>query len=201
MLARPATTSSPAVIGPNALIQTVTALREQMGHAAADALLRRGGQGDLIHSPPSQMVDEQRFADLVRMLAEQTDLPFAHDILERAGQLTAAYLLRHRIPKPFQRLLYLLPRRLALRLLLLTIRRHAWTFVGSGAFTYRLGRTPQLTVASRIEPVSAACGFYGGTFTHLLRSLIDPRVQVRSSIVAVDSSAESLARCEYFIIW
>lgn len=171
--------ASEARIGPNALIQSVNALREQYTEAQIHTILRQCGQEDLLDTQPTTMVAEQAFADLVVALADQLGIAPARQILWRAGQLTAGYLLQHRIPRPFQWLLRPLPHRPALQLLLLAVGKHAWTFVGSGQFSYVVGQTPELTVLTRLYPGEAVCGFYGGTFDHLIHVLIAAQAQTK----------------------
>lgn len=168
-----------ARIGPNALIQSVNALREQYNEARIRTILRQCGQEDLLSTSPTTMVPEQAFAELVVALADQLGIEPARQILWRAGQLTAGYLLHHRIPRPFQWLLRPLPDRLALQLLLLAVGKHAWTFVGSGQFSYMVGKMPTLTVLTRLYPGEAVCGFYGGTFDHLIHVLIAAQAQTK----------------------
>jgi len=175
-----------ARIGPNAIIQTVQALKECYGPDQATALLQQSGQAWLIEYHPTEMIDEQLFRDLVLLLVEHLGVADATRILERSGQYTARYLLQYRIPGPFQRLLKLLPHRPALALLLLAISKHAWTFVGSGTFTYTLGRPPQLTIASGIQARGAIAGFYAGTFETLLQTLIDAQTRVVPVAAQVD---------------
>lgn len=164
-----------ARIGPNALIQTVRALREQHGETALMAVLSRSGQPYLASVEPETMVDEREFARLVEALTECLGGDSARQILQRSGQLTAVYLLQHRIPQPFQHLLKWLPRLLAIRLFLFAISQHAWTFVGSGRFSYVVGKTTRLEVVSGITPVEVVASFYGGTFEHLIRTLVAPK--------------------------
>lgn len=184
---------SGAKIGPNALIQTVRALREMASEVQVIAVLRQCNQEYLLHQPVAEMVDEQLFAALVQTLVNQLGVDQAHQILQSSGQLTADYLLHHRIPRPFQMLLGLLPHRLALKLLLAAIGRHAWTFAGSGSFHYTVGRRSQLVVTSPIQPAEAVCGFYGGTFDHLIRVLIDAEARLNTTV----SVQAGQSRCFY----
>ena len=165
-------------IGPNALIQTVHVLQAQASPDEVAAVLHACGLERLLTEMPSTMVDEQEFFDLADTLAAQRGATETQAILREAGRLTGDYLLAHRIPRPFQRLLHLLPRRAAMKLLMTAIRKHAWTFVGSGDFTYTLGRRPQLTIACSSNVTSAVCGFYGGTFERLFQTLVDAEAQV-----------------------
>lgn len=184
-----------ARIGPNALIQSVNALREQYEDARIQAILHQCDQEALLVSLPTTMVAEQAFAGLVVALADQLGVAEARKILWRAGQLTAGYLLQNRIPRPFQWLLRPLPHRPALQLLLLAVGKHAWTFVGSGQFSYVVGKTPELTVLTHLYPGEAVCGFYGGTFDHLIHKLIAAQAQTK----VTTSLAAGQTKCVYAI--
>lgn len=170
-----------AKIGPNAIIQTIQALKEVYGGVQAAAVLRRAGQAHLIDYVPTDMVDEADFYALVTLLTDQLGLERAQQVLRRSGQLTAHYLLQHRIPRPFQRLVHTLPRRTGLALLLFAIRKHAWTFVGSGTFQFTVGKPPQLTITPGQYAGEAAYSFYGGTFETLLRALIDGNIRLETA--------------------
>ncbi|MCB0153430.1 MAG: bacteriochlorophyll 4-vinyl reductase [Anaerolineae bacterium] len=184
-----------AKIGPNALIQTVCALRETISEQDIVAILRQAKQEYLLNETVTGMVDEGAFAELVAALVAQLGLAQARQVLWRSGELTAGYLLQHRIPQPFQWLLRPLPNRLALKLLLWAISKHAWTFAGSGSFQYEVSQQARLTVTSPIRPAEAVCGFYGGTFAHLIRVLIDTQAQVETKV----SASDGWARCIYLI--
>lgn len=175
-----------AKIGPNALTQTVRALREVMSESQLADLLQQCNQEFLLHEAVAEMVDERAFGALVETLAAELGVEQARQVLYRSGQLTAGYLLRHRIPRPFQWLLRPLPHRPALKLLLMAISQHAWTFVGSGDFRYNVDRTTRLTVATPIRPAEAVCGFYGGTFAHLIQVLINAQARLETSVSRQD---------------
>jgi divinyl protochlorophyllide a 8-vinyl-reductase len=170
-----------ARIGPNAIIQTVKALYDQCGEARAIALLEQGGQEHLITALPTEMVDEAEFHALVKMLVVQTAETQAAQILQDAGQRTARYLLAHRIPKFFQHLVGWLPHRPGLALLLWAISLNAWTFVGSGTFSYAMSRPPTIHISVTHPSVSPVAHFYGGTFAHLVQVLIDEHLTLQTS--------------------
>lgn len=202
----PTATSSPSLdaarIGPNSVIQTVTALRERYGQAQADAILRSAGHSDLLTALPTTMIDEREFLDLIRALRAQLGLDEAGAVLARAGERTADYLLANRIPAPARVLLRLLPARPALRLLLVAISGHAWTFAGSGRFSYTLGRAPVLALVDCVEcrdthADAPICRYYAATFTGLLRALVHPRVRV----VETACGACGRDRCEFAILF
>jgi divinyl protochlorophyllide a 8-vinyl-reductase len=188
-------------IGPNALIQTVAALRERHGQGA-DELLAASGFAHLLHDEPRAMVAEEQFRDLALALGVRLGVAEAGAVLGRAGELTAAYLLRRRIPAPARLLLAALPPRAALRLLLPAIARNAWTFGESGSFGFALGGEPYIRVSNAAlgcTPAAAAlvCRFYRGTFGGLLRALVSPQAALRETAC----QARGDAACVYAIQW
>jgi divinyl protochlorophyllide a 8-vinyl-reductase len=170
-----------ARIGPNAIIQTVHALYDSYGEQQAAALLQQGGQAHLIDNLPTEMIDEAAFHSLVHTLVVQTGAEQARMLLHDAGQRTAQYLLKHRIPSFFQRLVRLLPPRPGFKLLFWGIGKHAWTFVGSGTFHFQANHHPTIHVRVTYPSDSAVAQFYGGTFTHLMHALIDQRITVQTN--------------------
>ncbi|NJN66889.1 MAG: bacteriochlorophyll 4-vinyl reductase [Chloroflexaceae bacterium] len=176
-----------ARIGPNALIQTVEALKETYGLARTTDLLCEGGFPSLVDFMPAEMVDEQEFLMLIHALTTQLGSEPTRAILRRSGQRTGDYVLRYRIPSLFQQLVRWrrLPRHWSLWLLLLAIRQSAWTFVGSGVFRFSLGKEKEariLIVNRAPNPAipPEVCSFYGGTFERLVQALIDAHMQVQS---------------------
>jgi divinyl protochlorophyllide a 8-vinyl-reductase len=139
--------------------------------------------------------------------------------------LTGDYLLAHRIPRPVQRLLQRLPATLAARLLIAAIKRHAWTFVGSGHFEVSSvptlltrvpsvsgsndpgnvgGRAPRLSLRVGDCPIcrgsaqsSPGCSYYAATFEQIFVALVHPGTQVReTSCQAMGASA-----CVFEVNW
>lgn len=195
--------SGAARIGPNALIQTVAALREALGAAAADAFLKGIGRGDLAAAPPTTMVDEAEFIALIGALRAAYGVEETGAILARSGELTAAYLLAHRIPAPARALLPALPRRAAMGLLLRAVGAHAWTFAGGGRFSFSVGRErTQLRLADCAECRGMVvreplCRYYERCFQALLRPLIDRRLAVREAACA----AAGADACVFEVTW
>lgn len=185
-----------ARIGPNSLIQTVAALEEQFGVDEARRLLERMGQEVLATQLPTTMVDEQEFIALIGALRAELGMDGAARVLARAGERTADYLLANRIPAPARALLPLLPRRLALRILLKAIAGHAWTFAGSGRFSFKVGgRGANLSLADCPEcrGIAAAdpiCSYYTACFQTLLRPLIDRGLHVRETACAAQGATQ-----------
>mgnify|MGYP006283550661 FL=1 len=170
-------TSRPARIGPNSLIQTREVVRLYHGLSTWEIL---GAEAGLPAELPETMVDERLFRRLVEALVDLLGTESANRVLTRSGERTADYVRRNRIPAPVRVLLRLLPRGMATRLLLRSISRHAWTFVGSG----RMEHDPDTIVihdcpTCRDVPAEHPMGgFYVGAFQGLLQSLADPRIRV-----------------------
>jgi divinyl protochlorophyllide a 8-vinyl-reductase len=186
-----------AKIGPNAIIQTVVALRERYGEPEANAILERGGQAHLCTQLPEHMVDEGQFHTLVRALLAELGPEPTHNLLYESGERTARYLLQHRIPRPFQALVKRMPRLLGLRLFMWAIGQHAWTFVGSGQFRFVVEQQPVIHLNVSYPSVPAVASFYGGTFTYLIQVLIDPQATVQTSA----SDAAGTLDCRYTLVW
>ena len=174
--------STPAKIGPNSIIQTVAALEASYGKNEAEALLTIARQGHLVGNLPSEMVEEETFHTLVKALEREIGSEKLAAILNDSGQRTAAYLLKVRIPGFFQKLLKPLPPGLAFKLLLFAIGKNAWTFAGSGDFSYTSGTTPEITVKVTFPTLPVVGNFYLGTFTKLLKELVNPKTTIDASI-------------------
>ncbi len=186
-----------AKIGPNSIIRTVEALQESYGSPQAQAMLQQGGLPDLADNLPSSMVAEEEFLRLIAVLLSQVGSEQTKRLLRRSGQLTAFYLLQHRIPHAFQKLLKVLPPGVALTLLLVAISKSAWTFVGSGAFSFTGGAKAVIVIANRTpNPMipTEICSFYAGTFEQIFQVLIDPQTTVQKA-----EQAPRDIRCAYHI--
>ncbi|WP_207708764.1 bacteriochlorophyll 4-vinyl reductase [Heliobacterium mobile] len=187
-------------IGPNSIIQTVAALKEKYGDEKADVILRQGGKGYLIDNLPSEMVDEKEFISLVHMLASSVGHTETKVILRRSGELTAKYLLKHRIPGPIQWLLKVLPAKQGLRILLSAISKNAWTFVGTGTFSYDSENEKKIYIENclscrGLHSSQPICSFYEGTFEKLIQTLIVSKAQVRE----IECIALGAKTCTYQI--
>jgi divinyl protochlorophyllide a 8-vinyl-reductase len=113
----------------------------------------------------AQVYRDQALADFKRIAAE-------------AGLRTGDYLLANRIPGPVQWVLKRLPDAIAARLLSRAIAKHAWTFAGSGVFTYAW--RPNLTYSIQGNPITAGlqaqvpiCDYYAATFERIFRQLVN----------------------------
>lgn len=190
----------PARIGPNAIIRVAEALVERYGSASqcfADA-----GLAHYLTTPPRQMVDEREVVALQRALRERLGIAEAAAVSHDAGLRTGDYLLAHRIPKPAQLLLRLLPPRPAAATLLRAVGKHSWTFSGSGTFTFDTGYPVRVTIADCPICRDAAgdrplCDFYTAAFERLFTTLVSRRAQV----VEVQCQAMGADACVFEMRW
>lgn len=165
-------------VGPNAIIQLAAVLRERHGAVAEAATLQAAGLGHYVATAPARMTDEREAAALHRTVMDRYAGEW-HGMSWQAGERTARYLLAHRIPRPVQVLLRLLPPAWAARLLVRAIARHAWTFAGSGRFAARV-QPGRVVLEIAANPVAMpGCPWHCGVFTQLFRTLVAPRVTVR----------------------
>lgn len=193
-----AVAAQPFRIGPNA----VTRLAEALGPTEAPALFGAAGYADLLAHPPEHMVDERVVARLHQRLRRDWPAGQADAVARQAGLLTADYLLAHRIPKPVQSILRLLPAPLAIRMLLKAIGRHAWTFAGSGRFVAIPGHPTVVSIADNPtcrgetsdRPV---CHYHAAVFERLMRTLVHPQAMVTET----DCCAQGGQACVFEIHW
>lgn len=198
----PATEPPTGQIGPNAVVRIAEAVAARFGAGATARLFLAAGLSRHLTAPPSRMVDETEVIRLHAELRAMFGLEAARELSREAGRLTAGYLLAHRIPKPMRILLPKLPARLASRILLVAVSRHAWTFAGSGHFTATPGRPVRLRIrdcplcrgAESGEPL---CEFYSATFEHLYRALVHPAATGRQTAC----QASGAPACEFEIRW
>lgn len=172
-------------IGPNAVTRLAEALDALRGHAETVAVFARAGLRDRLAVPPERMVDESEVIALHTAL--RACLPAeAAAIAADAGRRTADYLLEHRIPRVMRLVLPWLPARLAARILLAAIGRHAWTFAGSGRFAALPGRVVRFSIAGGplargVHAPAPVCDYYAATFEGLFRALVHPGARVRET--------------------
>ncbi len=201
-LKAPADFGATARVGPNAVIRVAEALAQARGADAVAQVFKAAGLERYLTTPPSEMLDEREVTRLQAALREELGLAAARPVSHDAGLRTGDYLLANRIPRPVQRLLGILPARLASRVLITAIRRNAWTFVGSGVFDGKPGRPTRLSVtdgpicrgASANEPL---CDFYAGSFERLFSRLVHPDARV-TEIACQANGAES---CVFEVRW
>lgn len=189
-------------IGPNAVTRLAEALEALRSHGAAAAVFARAGLAHRLAAPPGGMVDEAEVIALHAALRGLLPAGDATAVAAEAGTRTAAYLLAHRIPRPMRAILPRLPARLAARILLAAIGRHAWTFAGSGRFAALPGRPVRFRIAggplargARSE--GPACAYYAATFEGLFRTLVHPGARVTET----DCEAQGAPACLFAARW
>lgn len=183
-----------ALIGPNAILQTVAMLDRMQGRAIRDRVMARAA----VPMPDGHaMIPEAQAAAMHR--AVHLELPLQGGaVLRAAGHATAEYILRHRIPAFAQRIIRALPAPLGARVLAAAITRHAWTFAGSGRFRALPGcpLVFELTDNPLRDPGGQPCVWHAAVFERLFRRLVWPRATVRE----VDCIAQGGPLCR-FEIW
>jgi divinyl protochlorophyllide a 8-vinyl-reductase len=188
----------PGQIGPNALIQMVEALRVLWGPDETRSLLISLGLGHYAEAPPQRMLPQEQVAALHTRLFAMVDKQTFQAITRDAGLRTADYLLAHRIPRAVQWLLGRLPDAIAARILCQAIAKHAWTFAGSGEFSYawspglvfRLRGNPLCSSISSATPI---CDYYAATFERIFRVVVNDRWRVQER----QCEASGDAVCEF----
>ncbi|WP_421694040.1 bacteriochlorophyll 4-vinyl reductase [Aestuariivirga sp.] len=170
-------------IGPNAVIRLAEALDALESRAVTVRLFNAAELGRYLIAPPAAMLPEEEVTRLHRQLRGQLGAVRATSVSWVAGQRTADYLLDNRIPKPVQRLLKLLPQRLAAFILLKSIGSHAWTFAGSGRFSWAMTQPIRLrfencALCREDHAAAPCCQYYAATFERLFRALIDADAKV-----------------------
>ena len=166
-------------IGPNALLQLLPVLEAAIGPRLTVQLFAQAGVDRV---PVDAMIAEGPVAQVHQSVRAR--LPNrAPALLREAGLRTGDYILAHRIPAAAQRVLRLLPRGLAARLLAQAIARNAWTFAGSGTFRI-LSRSPMVfgiadnPVVRGELAAQPICDWHVAVFERLFAELVDPRVKV-----------------------
>lgn len=184
-----------ALIGPNAIWQTLSVLDRYEGSATCERVMARAGV--TVPPPQSGMIPETDAAAVHR--AVYRELPErGGGLLRLAGLATGDYILRHRIPPLAQRLIRALPAPLGARLLAAAIARHAWTFAGSGGFRVVTGRPLVFEVTDNPlrDPDGHPCLWHAAVFERLFARLVWPSVIVRE----VECLAQGGAVCR-FELW
>lgn len=189
-----------ARIGPNAIIRVAEALTSR--HGSADAIFAAAGLSHYLSALPEEMVDEREVIALQAALRERLGHAEAKAVSQDAGRRTGDYLLANRIPKGAQRILRVLPPRPASRILLGAVGKHAWTFSGSGRFSFETGRPVRVAISgcpicrgARAE--GPVCDFYTATFERLFRTLVSRRTTVSE----VQCQATGADACVFEMTW
>ena len=189
-------------IGPNAITRMIEALRALEGDDECEAIFASARLARYLAEAPGEMVSESEVSDLHRATFLHLGPQRAARVSREAGRLTGDYLLANRIPAAAQKVLRVLPRGIAARVLLAAVSRHAWTFAGSGAFSY--GFAPQLTLRIEGSPIclrlrtdEKVCHYFAATFEHLFRALVAPQTRVEETECEAGGAAACVFRVDY----
>lgn len=169
-------------IGPNAVLQLIETLHAHDEDALAGDVFRRAGAGAWLLAPPAEMIGQESVARVHGALWDLVPIDVARERAREAGLRTGDYILAHRIPKPAQRLLKLMPAPIAARMLCKAISAHAWTFAGSGEFDYAFEDVLRLRItanplALRHSP-QPDCVWHVAVFERLFSRLVHPDTHV-----------------------
>ena len=165
-------------IGPNALIQTRTALREMCGEGMCRSVMTRAGLRDFLDLDPDGMIDERQVVSLFRAIRETLSPEDAGRVLRLSGRLTGSYVLANRIPPFAKRVLCVLPEPIARRALLRAFAAHAWTFAGSGSVCVEMWPTCAVRISA--NPIATpGCAWHLGVFETLFGAFAGSPVRLR----------------------
>ncbi len=190
------------LIGPNAIIRVAETLRDVVGEEATRTIFARAHLEPHLAHPPSGMVPEEDVGALQTALFDGLEESEARKIAFEAGLRTGDYLLAHRIPKLAQAVLKILPPSLASRILLGTIKKHSWTFAGTGDFRVRNGHPVLVSIKGcplcrGRRGAHPQCDYYAGTFQRLFQVLVSRN----ASVTEVSCEATGGSSCAFEIAW
>lgn len=200
--AQPAHTDVAGRIGPNAIIRVAEALRARLGEEATAQVFHAAALGGYLHAAPDAMVVEEEVARLQAQLRLSLGSAMAAEISRDAGHRTGDYLLANRIPKFAQFILKLLPPGMAAGILARAIGKHAWTFAGTGTFSFSTGRPFGLVIAGcplcrEMKADGPACDYYAATFERIFRVLVSRRAKVTET-ACIASGGDA---CRFRVDW
>jgi divinyl protochlorophyllide a 8-vinyl-reductase len=194
--------SVPGVIGPNAVLQLIEALKAAGVYDVSAPVFATAGLADWLVDPPAVMVDQRRVARLHQALRAVSSPEDGSTLMADAGRLTADYILANRIPRAAQMLLKRLPARLAAAAFVPAIKAHSWTFAGTGQFTGRAGSPTVFTL--RGNPLCAGehaagpiCAWHAAVFQRLFQVLVSPDARA----VETDCEACGDPFCRFEVDW
>lgn len=161
-----------ALIGPNAVLQVAWAMEASIGAAAAREVLEVAGIDRL---PSGEAMISEAEALRLHQALVMLHPAAAEAIVTEAAIGTADYIIANRIPGFAAFALRWLPAPIAARLLMRAIERHAWTFVGAGAFTgtgpwhFTIDRSQ---AGDRTAPPDTLFHWYAAVFARLYSRLV-----------------------------
>ena len=150
---------TPALIGASAILQLSQSMEERFGLSRSMKVMRKAG----LHALPAGdcMIPAEDATALHHALA-YCKPEEAEALVRGSGHRTADYIIANRIPKAAAQALKRLPAPIAGWLLMMAIKKHAWTFKGSGRFSSQGQCASPSTVAKStpgaiLPPASLPC--------------------------------------------
>ncbi|HEY8125549.1 MAG TPA: bacteriochlorophyll 4-vinyl reductase [Methylocystis sp.] len=190
------------LIGPNAITQMAASLSDAYGAPLRRDVFEDAGLARHLLAQPTQMIPEDDVARLHQAAIDRLGEAKAAEVSRAAGRRTGDYLLATRIPPFAQRALKIMPRPLAARILVAAIARHAWTFSGSGEFSYEFA--PHLYLRIVASPIcrglrteTPACTYFAATFERVFAEMLGPSL----SVAEVECAATGAAACVFEVRW
>ena len=186
-------------VGANPILELVAVVQQRFGNAKA-AVLMADTQWR-VYRMPTEMVPEQHVRAVVHAAYEQLGAARAVDALDAAGIERAHAMLAHDIPQLTQWMIRKLPTRLAMRVLLLAIKRSSWTFAGSARFDVAVADHAAVVdfhdceMNRGMHAKQTGCPFYRATFRELLRTLVSPTATVDET----ECCAAGDTRCRFVL--
>jgi divinyl protochlorophyllide a 8-vinyl-reductase len=200
-------TANPDRIGPNAVIQLIVALAALGETEAMARLFKESGREAWLEAPPEEMIPASEAARLHVGLRRILPRSRAEVALATAGHLTADYLLANRIPGVAQAFFKVLPPRLSAWALMRAISANAWTFAGSGEFSFTIGsfwinsgaeaRIRDNPLCSGLRAEAPACVWHAAVFETLFCALVSPTSRARE----IACRARGDACCRFRLDW
>lgn len=184
-----------ARIGPNSVLQLVPLLDDMLGEDERKRLMLLSGMTDL---PSNEGMMAESPAAALHQALRSNHPALAPKLTNRAGERTADYIIKHRIPTAALRVMRTLPPWLSSPLLANIIEKHAWTFAGSGRFRVRsrhplvftLHDNPVVRGEKSSEPL---CHWHSAVFQRLFTSIVDPNLRC----VETECCATGSDRCVF----
>ncbi len=194
--------SAAGLVGPNAVTRMAAALIALDSKAGAMVVFQDAGIERYLETPPTEPVAELDVTRLMQATLDRLGLQRARTVGWIAGHLTAEYLLEHRIPKLAQQLMHIMPARLASHLLCVLMRRHAWTFAGSGQVTFAAGESTRIVIkgcpiCSGMATAGPVCTYYAASFEKLFNTL----VHTHAKVIETECQGRGDPACVFSVIW
>jgi len=126
----------------------------------------------------------------------------AQRVAHEAGTGTGDYLLLHRMPRAAQRLLRLMSRPIASRLIVAAILGHSWTLEGSGCLRATVGPPPvfileRCPLCRSVQSADPRWTYYAATVARLFQELVEPT----ATAIDTDCAAVSGGSCRFELRW